>query len=66
MKALVVGYGAMGHIIADMLKEKDELAAVVALECEYKKIAYKSIYFLKINDFFSQFSNFVLLFRGLY
>ena len=38
MKALVVGYGAMGHIIADMLKAKDELAAVVALECDYKKI----------------------------
>ena len=38
MKAVVVGYGAMGHIIADMLKEKNELAAVVALECDYKKL----------------------------
>lgn len=36
MKALVVGYGAMGHIIADMLKEKDELADVIAPECEHK------------------------------
>ncbi len=38
MKAVVVGYGAMGHIIADMLKGKNELAAVVALECDYKKL----------------------------
>ena len=38
MKALVVGYGAMGHIICDMLKEKNEFAAVCALECDYKKI----------------------------
>ncbi len=38
MKAVVVGYGAMGHIIADMLKEKNELASVVAIECENKKL----------------------------
>jgi len=38
MKAVVVGYGAMGHIIADMLKEKDELCDVVALECEHKNL----------------------------
>ncbi len=36
MKALVVGYGAMGKIIANMLG--DDLAAVVALECDYKII----------------------------
>lgn len=34
MKACVVGYGAMGKIISNLLK--DELAAVVALECENK------------------------------
>ena len=38
MKAVVVGFGAMGHIIADMLKEKDELKDVVALECEHKNL----------------------------
>lgn len=38
MKAVVVGYGAMGHIIASMLEEKNELAAVVAIECDYKKL----------------------------
>ena len=38
MKAVVVGFGAMGHIIADMLKEKDELCDVVALECEHKNL----------------------------
>ena len=36
MKALVVGYGAMGKLISSMLG--NELAANVALECEYKTI----------------------------
>jgi 4-hydroxy-tetrahydrodipicolinate reductase len=36
MKACVVGYGAMGKIISSMLG--DELAANVALECEYKAL----------------------------
>ncbi|MGM9970515.1 MAG: 4-hydroxy-tetrahydrodipicolinate reductase [Anaeroplasma sp.] len=36
MKALVVGYGAMGKLVADTLKDK--LAAVVSIECEYKSI----------------------------
>ena len=36
MKAVVVGYGAMGKLIADMLK--DELCAVVAIECENKSL----------------------------
>lgn len=36
MKAVVVGYGAMGKIIAEMLK--DDLASVVAIECENKSL----------------------------
>ncbi len=36
MKAVVVGYGAMGKLIADMLK--DELCAVVAIECKNKSL----------------------------
>lgn len=36
MKACVVGYGAMGKIIASMLG--DELSSVVALECENKTL----------------------------
>lgn len=36
MKAVVVGYGAMGKIIAEMLKE--DLASVVAIECENKSL----------------------------
>lgn len=36
MKALVVGYGAMGRLISNMLGT--ELACNVALECEYKTI----------------------------
>lgn len=34
MKAVVVGYGAMGKIVANMLE--NELAGVVAIECEAK------------------------------
>lgn len=49
MKALVIGYGAMGKIIADMLK--DELAAVVAIECDYKKISDVKEKFDVIIDF---------------
>ena len=36
MKACVVGYGAMGQLLASLLK--DELAYPVALECEYKNL----------------------------
>ena len=36
MKAVVVGYGAMGKLLSQMLG--DELASVVAIECENKKI----------------------------
>ena len=36
MKVCVVGYGAMGKIVADLLG--DELSTVVALECENKKL----------------------------
>lgn len=36
MKAVVVGYGAMGKIIAEMLK--DDLHSVVAIECENKSL----------------------------
>ncbi|MBQ7641764.1 MAG: 4-hydroxy-tetrahydrodipicolinate reductase [Acholeplasmatales bacterium] len=36
MKAVVVGYGAMGKILSSMLG--DELASVVAIECENKKL----------------------------
>ena len=36
MKVCVVGYGAMGRIVADLLG--DELSTVVALECENKKL----------------------------
>ena len=36
MKALVVGYGAMGKIIKEMLK--DDYACSVALECPYKDL----------------------------
>ena len=49
MKALVVGYGAMGKIISNMLK--DDLAAVVALECDYKKITDVKESFDVIIDF---------------
>ena len=36
MKVCVVGYGAMGKILANLLG--DELACVVALECENKRL----------------------------
>lgn len=36
MKAVVVGYGAMGKLISSMLGDK--LAANVAIECEYKSL----------------------------
>ena len=36
MKFCVVGYGAMGKIISEMLG--DDLACNVALECKYKKL----------------------------
>ena len=51
MKACVVGYGAMGKIVADLLQE--ELTSVVALECENK-----SLYDVKENfDVIIDFSN---------
>lgn len=36
MKACVIGYGAMGKLICEMLK--DELSVVVAMECEKKSL----------------------------
>ena len=36
MKALVIGYGAMGKVLSNLLGDK--LAAVCAPECDYKKI----------------------------
>lgn len=51
MKALVVGFGAMGKIISSMLEEKNELAAIVALECDYKKIEDVKEKFDVIIDF---------------
>ena len=36
MKVVVVGYGAMGKLIAGMLN--DELHDVVAIECEHKSL----------------------------
>ncbi len=49
MKVCVVGYGAMGHIICDLLK--DELAYPVALECEYKTLDETDKKFDCIIDF---------------
>jgi 4-hydroxy-tetrahydrodipicolinate reductase len=49
MKACVVGYGAMGKIISSMLG--DELAANVALECEYKALEEVKEDFDVIIDF---------------
>ena len=36
MKVCVLGYGALGHAIVEQLG--DELATIVALECECKKL----------------------------
>ncbi len=49
MKVCVVGYGAMGHIICDLLK--DELAYPVALECDYKTLEQTDKKFDCIIDF---------------
>ncbi len=49
MKICVVGYGAMGHIICDLLK--DELAYPVALECDYKNLEQTDKKFDCIIDF---------------
>ncbi len=49
MKAVVVGYGAMGKILADMLG--DDLASVVAIECENKKLDDVKVPFDVIIDF---------------
>ena len=49
MKALVVGYGAMGKIVAETLKEK--LAAIVSIECDYKTILDVKEEFDVIIDF---------------
>lgn len=49
MKVCVVGYGAMGHIICDLLK--DELAYPVALECDYKTLEETDKKFDCIIDF---------------
>lgn len=49
MKICVVGYGAMGHIVCDLLG--DELAYPVALECEYKSLEETDKSFDCIIDF---------------
>ena len=49
MKAIVVGYGAMGKILCDLLK--DELHDVVALECEHKSLYEADSNFDVIIDF---------------
>ena len=49
MKACVVGYGAMGKIVCDLLKE--ELAYPVGLECEYKELNETDKNFDVIIDF---------------
>lgn len=49
MKACVVGYGAMGHIVCELLEE--ELAYPVALECKYKTLEETDKRFDCIIDF---------------
>lgn len=49
MKACVVGYGAMGHIISDMLK--DDLACNVSIELPYKNLNDPKEKFDVIIDF---------------
>ena len=49
MKAVVVGYGAMGKILAEMLG--NDLADVVAIECENKKLDDVTVPFDVIIDF---------------
>ncbi len=49
MKACVVGYGAMGKIICEMLAE--ELSCVVAMECEHKSLFDVTSEFDVIIDF---------------
>lgn len=49
MKAVVVGYGAMGKILAEMLG--NDLADVVAIECENKKLDDVKVPFDVIIDF---------------
>lgn len=49
MKVCVVGYGAMGKLIAGMLK--DNLACVVAMECEAKSLNQTNGEFDVILDF---------------
>ena len=49
MKAVVVGYGAMGKILANMLG--DNLAAVCAIECENKTLDDIKVPFDVIIDF---------------
>lgn len=54
MKVCVVGYGAMGKIVAELLG--DELHSVVALECENKKLDDTDGEFDCIIDFSSPFN----------
>ncbi|MDE6407028.1 MAG: 4-hydroxy-tetrahydrodipicolinate reductase [Anaeroplasmataceae bacterium] len=49
MKVCVVGYGAMGHIVCELLE--NELAYPVGLECEYKKLEETDKNFDCIIDF---------------
>lgn len=49
MKVCVVGYGAMGHIVGDLLAS--ELAYPVGLECEYKTLEETDKAFDCIIDF---------------
>ena len=51
MKVCVVGYGAMGKIVAELLG--DELSTVVALECDNKKLEDTNGDFDCIIDFSS-------------
>ena len=54
MKVCVVGYGAMGKILANLLG--DELACVVALECENKRLEDTDGNFDCIIDFSSPYN----------
>lgn len=49
MKICVVGYGAMGHIVCELLGDK--LAYPVGLECEYKQLEETDKAFDSIIDF---------------
>ncbi len=60
MKACVIGYGAMGKILSEMLG--DELACNVAIECEYKTLKDAKGEFDCIIDF-SNPANFDMIYE---